>query len=84
MGLTFSHEHVFINGSTWRVEADSSADRERSQREPRMQDLWWLRQWPNASALNLVLDDTGPGIIELNAFRALGGQTLVGLTPGRR
>lgn len=81
MGLTLSHEHVFIDGSTWRVEPDSP-DRERSQADPRMEDLWWFRQWPNTSGPNLVLDDTATAVTELNAFRSLGGQTVVDLTPG--
>jgi phosphotriesterase-related protein len=73
MGITLSHEHVFLDGSTWGVEPDSPADRERSQTEPRMEDLWWLRQWPNTNTPNLLLDDAITAIAELSMFRALGG-----------
>jgi phosphotriesterase-related protein len=83
MGITLSHEHLFIDGGTWWVEPATTDDRLLSEREPRIEDLWWLRQWPNTSRSNLLLDDCQTAIAEIGHFRAYGGQTVVDLTPDR-
>jgi phosphotriesterase-related protein len=84
LGVTLSHEHVFIDCRTWLTAAGSVPPGvNRNEKHPRIEDLWWFRQWPNSSETNLLLDDYDLAVSEIGMFRDCGGKALVDVTPTR-
>jgi phosphotriesterase-related protein len=80
MGITLSHEHVLVDGSQWMVDPITENDRQLSSKSPAMEDMWWLRQWPNTSRTNYLLDDFDLSVQELGFFAELGGSTVIDMT----
>ena len=80
MGITLSHEHVIVDGSQWMVDPETEEHLELWSKDPALEDLWWLRQWPNTSKTNYLLNDFDLAVQELRYFVELGGSTLIDMT----
>ncbi len=80
MGITLSHEHVLVDGSQWMVDPITENEHQLSSKSPALEDMWWLRQWPNTSRTNYLLDDFDLAVQELGFFAELGGSTVIDMT----
>jgi hypothetical protein len=56
MGVILPHEHVVCDSSVWLNTDSARAHPEFSAAEPALENLWWMRQFPNSSASVLRLD----------------------------
>src|SRR5262249_51089650 len=82
LGPTLAHEHLLIELRPF-VRFDEPPLRERQSEPVTLANLGWVRQYWTYSADNMVLDDEGTAISELERFRTAGGATVVDLTlPG--
>lgn len=83
MGATSSHDHVLIDGAIWTLPTPEGSPPGVDSTDPRIEDLWWHRQYPNSTNANYVLDDVDLAIAELASFAEAGGSTIIELTPTR-
>jgi phosphotriesterase-related protein len=81
MGITLPHEHVLCDSRVWLQEPADAIGRHYASAEPSLDNLWWMRQFPNSNSAVLVLDDEVLAVSELQAFSQAGGATVVDLTP---
>jgi phosphotriesterase-related protein len=81
MGVTLPHEHVFCDSRVWLQPPVDEVGRRLATAEPALENLWWMRQFPNSNAGVLLLDDLDLAVAELGAFRDAGGATVVDVTP---
>jgi phosphotriesterase-related protein len=87
MGLTLPHEHILCDSSVWLQEPSDEEGRWMASQPLALENLWWLRQFPNSHPDIVVLSDRDLAVRELDAFRSAGGATVIDLTPrslGRR
>lgn len=82
-GVVLPHEHLICDSTVW-LQDPIDADGERMAAEQiTIENLWWMRQFPNTSREVVVLDDESVAISELSMFAEAGGRTLIDLTtPG--
>jgi phosphotriesterase-related protein len=87
LGVTLPHEHLFVDlRFTWKEPADP-ARRKVALGDVGPEHLHLLRNDLGAIRSNLVLDDTGAAVQELDRFKTAGGGTIVevsSLGAGRR
>src|SRR6185437_13410667 len=82
LGVTLTHEHVFIDASVWFVTPDAGSRRRRLDAPITMEMLSELRRRPfSVTRQNMILDDEDQMAAELARFQARGGTTLVDVTP---
>ncbi|MBN2247472.1 MAG: phosphotriesterase-related protein [Coriobacteriia bacterium] len=83
LGPTLFHEHLLLNGETaWRRPATDDAEGWVIADEPvRMEFLGRLRNDPYLSLDNTRLDSVETAVRELGALAAVGGRTLIEVTP---
>lgn len=81
IGLSLSHEHLFVDLRTAWFREPQDLDDKRLAYEPlRMDNLWYHRRNPFNSFYNLVLDDTDELIGELVKYKIEGGKTVFDAT----
>lgn len=81
MGVTLPHEHVLCDSRIWLQPPVDEVGRGFATAEPSLENLWWMRQFPNSNAGVLLLHDADLAVKELEAFRDAGGGTVVDVTP---
>lgn len=81
MGVTLPHEHILCDSRIWLQPPVDEVGHRYATAEPALENLWWLRQFPNSNAGVLLLDDIDLAVSELVAFRDAGGGTVVDVTP---
>ncbi|MGH3275917.1 MAG: phosphotriesterase family protein [Streptosporangiaceae bacterium] len=79
-GIVLPHEHVVCDSSVWLDTETAAAWPQMSKAEPALDNLWWMRQFPNSNPSALRLDSDERASAELAAFRRLGGTAVVDLT----
>jgi phosphotriesterase-related protein len=80
-GIVLPHEHLLCDSSVWLQEPSDDMARRLVDAAVTLENLWWMRQFPNTSREVVVLDDLDVAVAELAQFAALGGSTVVDLTP---
>ena len=82
-GVVLPHEHVICDSTVWLQDPVDSVGERMAAGQITIENLWWMRQFPNSSREVVVLDDERVAISELKMFADAGGSTLVDLTtPG--
>jgi phosphotriesterase-related protein len=81
LGVTLPHEHFLSDARNQFTEFDDPEKRRISAEPLRMDNLGVVRRNPYGIKDNLVLDDLELAIEEAEAFKALGGKTIVDCTP---
>ncbi|MDB4873021.1 MAG: aryldialkylphosphatase [Gemmatimonadales bacterium] len=83
LGITLFHEHLINDGSAaWHPPGPGDAEGERIACEPlRMEFLGRLRRDPYLSRHNVSLDDVDIAVEETGRYAALGGRTVIEVTP---
>ncbi|HWF50766.1 MAG TPA: hypothetical protein VG294_09025 [Solirubrobacteraceae bacterium] len=81
VGITLAHEHVQCDSSVWLNAASASRYPELSRARPALENLWWMRQFPNSNADILRLDDPDLAVQELAVLAEAGGGALIDVTP---
>jgi phosphotriesterase-related protein len=80
MGVTLSHEHLVCDSSVWLQPPADALAAEMASVEPSLENLWWMRQFPNSNPSVLQMTDETRAIDELAPFAANGGATIIELT----
>jgi phosphotriesterase-related protein len=80
MGVTLPHEHLVCDSSVWLQPPADAFGAEMAAAAPSLDNLWWMRQFPNSNPSVLRLTDEDATIAELAAFTSHGGSTIVELT----
>lgn len=80
LGIVLPHEHLFIDLRNQFTEFEDPEKRRISHEKLRMGNLGVVRRNPYAIKDNLLLDDLEVIVAEVNAFKALGGKTIVDCT----
>ena len=80
-GIALPHEHLLSDSSVWLQPARDATGVRLASQPITLDTLWWHRENPNTSRDVLVLDDVDLAVEELAHFSALGGATVVDLTP---
>ncbi len=80
MGVTLPHEHLICDSSVWLQPPSDALGAEMASAEPSLENLWWMRQFPNSNASVLQMTDEQQAVDELETFTANGGGTIVELT----
>src|SRR5262249_44116661 len=82
LGVTLTHEHVFIDASVWFVTPEEGSRRRYLDAPITMELLSELRRRPfSVTRQNMILADEEQMAAELARFLARGGATLVDVTP---
>ena len=82
-GVVLPHEHLICDSTVWLQDPIDSVGARMAGAQIAIENLWWMRQFPNTSREVVILDDEGIAISELRMFAEAGGSTLVDLTtPG--
>jgi phosphotriesterase-related protein len=77
LGFTLPHEHLTIDTTDVNVVAGPYPPEARIS----IEKLGQLRRWPRSLAENALLDDDAAVIVDLKKYAAVGGRTLVDVTP---
>lgn len=80
LGITLSHEHLFIDLRNQFTEFEDEEKRRISREKLCMNNLGVVRRNPYAIKDNLILDNLELSVEEANVFKALGGSTIVDCT----
>jgi len=80
LGIILPHEHLFIDLRNQFTEFDDPEKRRVSHQKLHMGNLGVVRRNPYAIKDNLLIDDLEVTVAEVNAFAALGGNTIVDCT----
>ena len=80
MGVTLPHEHILCDSSAWFRQPTDPLGVLLAGAEPTLENLWWMRQYPNSNRPLLCLDDVDVAVRELDAYAELGGRTVVDLS----
>jgi phosphotriesterase-related protein len=80
-GIVLPHEHLLCDSSVWLQPPRDDTARRLVDAPITLENLWWMRQFPNTAREVVVLDDVDLAVAEVAQFAALGGSTLVDLTP---
>jgi phosphotriesterase-related protein len=81
LGVTLTHEHCLVDLRTYWAEPAEVARRAAAEARLTLETVGASRRNPLFSRDNLVLDVVGEAVAELAEFRALGGTTVVDVTP---
>lgn len=83
LGITLSHEHVFLDLKCWWYEPEEATLKLLAEEPLRVENYWALRYRPEVSKDNIKLYDEHLAVQELLEFKRNGGSSLVDLTlPG--
>lgn len=77
LGFTLPHEHLTIDTTDVNVVAGPYPPEARIS----IEKLGQLRRWPRSLAENALLDDDAAVVVDLKKYAAVGGRTLVDVTP---
>ena len=80
LGITLTHEHLFIDGKTIFTEPSSASERALAYEEIGWNNLSWLRYHPYENLDNLRLLDEPEAIAEALLYQRAGGKTIVDVT----
>lgn len=80
MGITLPHEHVLCDASVYFRQPAEASQQAYADSEPSLDNLWWMRQYPNSNRSVVRLIDEDVAVREVTAFKSLGGSTIVELT----
>jgi len=82
VGITSSHEHLFIDAvDAWFDPPESAHERAVASEPIQLDNLWYVRRHPMGHEDNLRLDSMAEAIDELSYFMRNGGDTVVDVTP---
>jgi phosphotriesterase-related protein len=84
MGVTLPHEHLVSDSSVWLQPPRDDLGWRMAEAEPAIDNLWWMRQFPNSNRAVLSMGDEALAVEELRPFREHGGGTIVELTCSAR
>ncbi len=80
LGITLSHEHLFIDMCSSKTEPESPEERKLAHQKIDLSNLWFARQHRFSSEDNLLLDDEHLAIQEALYYKKAGGKTIVDMT----
>lgn len=81
LGITLPHEHVLVDFTKGMVPAPLSlAPKDLASMKPSLENLDLIRRYPYSVRDNVVLDDVGDAISELELFHKAGGRTICNLS----
>jgi phosphotriesterase-related protein len=80
MGVTLSHEHLVCDSTVWLQPPKDDVGRELADTQPSIDNLWWMRQFPNSNRSVLEMHDEDSAVDELRVFVEHGGRTVVELS----
>jgi len=81
LGLTLSHEHIFLDIRFLFVEPDRVELKKLIQEKVRLENLWFARHYMFSNKDNMVLEDEAVSVYEVKNFKEVGGNTIVEVTP---
>lgn len=83
LGMVLAHEHILFHWrrAGWTTSATDPEGRIMAEQPVSLDNLWWVRQNNTASRDNATLEDEDTAAAELGRFAAVGGRTIVELTP---
>jgi phosphotriesterase-related protein len=79
LGVTLMHEHLVIDNRVW-LRPAATSDLALVASEPQIDNLWWMRQFPNMNPSVLVLSSIDDAVEEALEFKNWGGSTIVDVT----
>src|SRR5437588_8257626 len=80
MGVTLSHEHLVCDSSVWLQAPQDDVGRVLAEAQPSIDNLWWMRQFPNSNRSVLQMRDEDAAVEEVGVFAQHGGRTVVELS----
>jgi phosphotriesterase-related protein len=82
LGITLSHEHIVIDGSSWFIEPPEASEKHLAYQPVSLENLWWVRyHWfQNLDDVRHLSEEEA--VTELSHFRMAGGGTVVDMSPG--
>lgn len=80
MGITLPHEHILCDGSVWVRQPTEASQQAYADAEPTLDNLWWMRQYPNSNRSVVRIVDEDVAVREVLEFKKWGGSTIVELT----
>lgn len=81
LGVTMTHEHVFIDMRNWLSVPESAPEREVAEQPVSLENLWYLHRYPMASEDNLFLGSKSEAVDEVEQYAMAGGDSIVDVTP---
>jgi phosphotriesterase-related protein len=81
LGVTLMHEHLFIDCTLFWEKPPDLRYAEMAKQPLKIENLGWIRIKPFQSYENMVLGDESAAVQEANEFKAMGGRTIVDVTP---
>jgi phosphotriesterase-related protein len=81
LGVTMTHEHVFIDMRNWHSVPESAYERDIAEAPVSQENLWYLNRKPMASRDNLFLGSKSEAIDEVKQYSHAGGSSIIEVTP---
>jgi phosphotriesterase-related protein len=81
LGVTITHEHVFIDMRNWLSVPESAYERDIAEEPVSQENLWYVNRKPMASRDNLFLGSKSEAIDEIEQYAQAGGSSIIEVTP---